>query len=415
MALRPYQTAALVDDAACRVMGANVVCLVGPTGSGKTMTAREWSRLPERGYAGAFIAHRTELLKQAFESGVRGCRYAMVQSARETIDAIARADFVILDECHHLYGTPRWSEAIAGCRGKPTLALTATPERGDGAPLGNLADAIVVAAQPRQLIADGFLVPCDVIAPAAPTRAMSEDPVKAWQKHAPGQKAIVFCRDVKHAQQVADDFRNAGVPAGCVDGKMPEELRAARLAAHRSGELLVVTNVHILTEGYDDPSVSCEILCSGCSTAGAWLQRVGRIVRPYPGKLRATVIDLRGSVYLWGLPDQDRVYSLQGKAIATVGDESEAIRQCQVCQRVFLASEYKDATCPACGARTKGKPDPRVRREAMARVLATHSPEDKRRKFGELIATAKARGYSIKWATVQYKLRYGHWPGKEAR
>jgi superfamily II DNA or RNA helicase len=342
-------------------------------------------------------------------------RFSMVQAHTATIGLMIEASWVVLDECHHLYGTPLWSKTIAGARFKQTLALTATPERGDGAALGNLADAIVVAAQPRQLIADGFLVPCDVIAPAGFTRQMSEHPVTAWRKYADGKKAIVFCRDVKHAQQVADEFRDAGVPAGCVDGRMSEELRAERLAAHKRGELLVLTNVHVLTEGYDDPSVECCILCAGCSTAGAFIQRVGRIVRPYPGKTRATVIDLRGSVYLWGLPDEDRRYSLEGKAIVSGGDVTEAIRQCKVCQRVFRAVEFQDATCPACGARSKGKPDPRVRRETMQKVLATHTVEDKRRKFGELIAVARARGYSHKWSIVQFKLRYGHWPGKDMR
>ena len=383
--------------------------------------AVEWTA--QRMGRGVWIAPRRELLIQAEFAWTTGpveyverCTFAMVQSARETIAAIIAADWVVLDECHHLYGTAEWSKTIAGARFKETLALTATPERGDGAALGNLADALVVAAQPRQLIADGFLVPCDVIAPAGVTRQMSMNPVAAWQTFARGQKAIVFCRDVKQAQKVADDFRDAGIPAGCVDGKMPEELRAARLAAHRSGELLVLTNVHLLTEGYDDPSVSCAILCAGVSTAGAYIQRVGRIVRPYPGKTRATVIDLRGSVFLWGLPDQDRHYSLEGKkAISVGGDTSEAIRQCKVCQRVFLASEFADATCPSCGAKSRGKPDPKIRREAMQKVLATHTVEDKRRKFGELIAIGRAKNYSHKWAVMQFKIRYGHWPGKEMR
>jgi len=376
------------------------------------MIAREW--VMQQNGVGVWVAHRGELLDNAAAGfpylWPDRLKFQMIQ-ARE----LPVADWYVLDECHHLYGTPLWSKRVEACRGKPTLALTATPERGDGAALGNLADALVVAAQPRQLIADGFLVPCDVIAPAGVTRQMSEDPVNAYQKHAPGQKAICFCRDVKHAQKVADDFRDAGIPAGCVDGRMPEELRAARLAAHRSGELLVLTNVQILTEGYDDPSVSCCILCAGVSSAGAFIQRVGRIVRPYPGKTRATVIDLRGSVFLWGLPDEDRVYSLEGKAISTGGDVTEAIRQCKVCQRVFRAKEYVDATCPSCGARSKGKPDPRIRREVMQKVLATHTQDDKARKLKELERISFVRGYKYGWVMKRFHLMYGHYPRKEMR
>jgi superfamily II DNA or RNA helicase len=157
-------------------------------------------------------------------------------------------------------------------------------------------------------------------------------------------------------------------------------------------------------------------MARGFSSAGAWVQACGRVVRPFPGKTKAIIIDLRGSVYLWGLPDEDRSYSLEGKAMRIGADDDGAsIRQCRVCQRVFRASEFKDAACPACGAMTKGKPDPAVRRETMARVLATHTVEDKRRKFAELRAVAAAKGYSHKWSVIQFKLRYGHWPGKDMR
>lgn len=412
MTLRPYQTIALARVAEAEGKGCRVVALVGPTGMGKTKTAVEWAKGREG--CGCWVAHRGELLGQANNALIR----TTARTVCVTIQSgpLPVADWYVLDECHHYYGAPEWTKRCEMARRGPTLALTATPERADGTGLGNLADAIVVAAQPKELIRDGWLIPCEVIAGKQQTRTLTEHPVAAWQKYAEGRKAIVFCRDVKHAQAVADEFRNAGIPAGCIDGGIPDDLRAARLAAHAAGSLTVLTTVQVLTEGYDDPSVSCAIMARGFSSAGAWIQACGRVVRPFPGKMKALIIDLRGSVYLWGLPDEDRHYSLEGKAMRLgPGDEDEAIRQCRVCQRIFRASQYKDAACPACGAMTKGKPDPAVRREAMQRVLATHSPEDKKRKFAELRSIAAARGYSHKWSIVQFKLRYGHWPGKDMR
>jgi superfamily II DNA or RNA helicase len=268
----------------------------------------------------------------------------------------------------------------------------------------------VVAAQPRELIADGHLVPCEVIAPKEPTRSLSMHPVDAWRAYG-GGRAIVYCRDVKHAQKVAEEFTAAAIPSASVEGTLDDDERARRLAAHRAGALTVLTNVQILTEGYDDPHVSMAIMARSFSTAGSWIQAIGRIVRPSPGKTKATVVDLRGSVYKWGLPDEDRVYSLEGKAISSGTATEEGIRQCRSCQRIFRASEYKDATCPACGARCPGKPDPAVRRAAMAKVLSAHTGEDKRRKWGELIATQRARGYRPGWAAIRFKVMYGHYPG----
>ena len=413
--LRPYQTLALACVAEAEGKGCRVVALVGPTGMGKTKTAVEWGA-SQRGN-GVWIAHRGELLSAAekewrvprvhYDSG---CQFFSIQS----LTAIPISDWYVLDECHHYYGAPEWTARCQPARRGPTLALTATPERADGTGLGNLADAIVVAAQPRELIRDGWLVPSDVIAARAPTRTLTEHPVVAWQKHAEGRKAIVFCRDVKHARDTALEFVAAGIAAGCVDGGTLD--RGSVLALHAAGELTVLTTVQVLTEGYDDPTVGVAIMARGFSSAGAWIQACGRVVRPYPGKSRATIIDLRGSVYLWGLPDEDRSYSLEGRAMRIgTGDEGEAIRQCRVCQRVFRTVEYKDATCPACGAMTKGKPDPKVRREAISRVLSTFTVDAKRKKFAELRAMGKAKGYKHNWAVMRFKMMFGHWPGKDMR
>src|SRR5216684_5903140 len=116
--LRPYQTAALVDDAACRLRGARVVCCVAPTGAGKTMIAREW--VMQQNGVGVWVAHRGELLDNAAAGfpylWPDRLKFQMIQ-ARE----LPVADWYVLDECHHLYGTPLWSKRVEACRGKPTL------------------------------------------------------------------------------------------------------------------------------------------------------------------------------------------------------------------------------------------------------------------------------------------------------
>lgn len=409
MILRDYQQRALANVAAEEQRDARVVALVAPTGAGKTAMGVEWAA--RRAGRGVWIAHRRELMGQARVALTASDVIADVVSVQsiDTNLSLPPAPWYVFDELHHYFGPPRWSQAIASARQGPALGLTATPERADGVALGNLADAIVVAAQPKELVAAGHLVACEVIAGPEQTKTLTENPVQAWFKYGGKRRAIVFCRDVDHARKVAQDFVESGVAAACVDGR-DEEARVRAIEAHRAGKLQVLTSVQILTEGYDDPSIEVAIMARGFSSDGAWIQACGRVVRPFPGKKKATIIDLRGSVYLWGLPQDDRIYSLEGRAMRVKEGDGEAIRQCKVCQHIFRAVEYRDATCPGCGARAPGKPDPAVRRAQLAAVAATHTQETKRSVFRQLQQTARMKGFKPAWAAIQFKVRYGHWP-----
>ncbi len=385
-----------------------MVAGVAPAGSGKTTLAS--ASVADLPGSGCWVTHRGELLDQAKAAlGDRPCQYVMIQSVDPEI-GLPEADWYVIDEAHHMIESPIWSRAIDRARRGPTLALTATPERSSGAGLGNLCDYLVVAAQPDELIRDGYLVPCDVIAAKEKTRHLTEEPVAAYQKYAPGQQAIVFCSDVAHAYKVASEFNAAGIPSANVDGKISVRLRDERIAAFRTGEIRVVTNVQCLTEGFDHPPVSCAIMARGFSTMGAWIQAGSRIVRPYPGKTRATCIDLRGSVYDFGLFDQSREYSLEGRAMRPKQDSGEAVRQCTSCFRIFLSAAYSEATCPGCGKKSAGKQDPRIRREELARVSAGHTQGKRNEYLAQLRAEAKAKGYKSGWAAWKFKSRYGVWP-----
>lgn len=408
MSLRPYQEVALTKVFAAHGDGARCVALVGPTGMGKTRCGREYGI--RQGGHGVFVAHRAELLDQAAEdlSGL-DCEFISIQSV-DTSVGLPDADWYVIDEAAHYYGSPKWSQSVSVARKGPTLLLTATPERADGTGLGSFADALVVAAQPAELIRDGYLVPCDVIAGKEKTRHLTENPIDAWKRYALGSKCIVFCSDKSHASNVAAEFNTAGIPAANLDGSISETLRKARLSAHRSGELLVLTSIQVLTEGYNDPSVSSAIMARGFSSMGAWIQAIGRVVRPFPGKERAVCIDLRGSVYDWGLPDTDREYSLEGKAMRPKQDTGDAVRQCSGCFRIFLSAAYSEATCPGCGKKSAGKQDPRIRREELARVSAGHTQGKRNEYLAQLRAEAKAKGYKSGWAAWKFKSRYGVWP-----
>ena len=322
MNLRPYQERAIEALRASYRSGHRAPVLVLPTGGGKTVIAAAIvAGARQRGHRVLFLAHRAELLAQTART--LGGDVRVVQADRDTgpaaspvvvasvqtvaaprwAERLPPADLVIIDECHHA-AAPTWAALAARYADARLLGLTATPQRGDGAPLGDVFDDLVVGASIRELTEAGHLVPCRVYVPAGGDvsgRRLACSPLEAYRRHAGGQRAVVFCSTVEHASEVAERFRTDGVPAGTVTGSTPDDVRARTLAEFRAGELRVLTNVHVLTEGWDDPGCAVAILARSCDAASTYLQAVGRVLRPAPGKDHAVLVDLAGVVEKHGL------------------------------------------------------------------------------------------------------------------
>lgn len=370
MTPRPYQIGAIGSSRACYAQGAKAVLVVSPTGSGKTcmmaliaqghLARRESNRI-------VWLAHRGELLDQAaatlrglgLEVGLRGVgRTARVQvESIQTILARGTApegSLLIADEAHHFAESNRCGDII---KLYPLiLGATATPERGDCKPLKPPFDAIVVAAQISELVAAGHLVPLRIKCPphVLGSKKIAQRPIDAYLEHARGMRAICFAPNLKAAEAYMLDFRGLGVRCLTVSGKTPKEEREAMLAAHKRGDLDVLVNCGVLTEGYDDPEVSCIIVARGCGSQGLWLQMTGRGLRPAPGKTHCLLIDLRGLTHELGRPDADRDFALEGDAI-TVHDRLPAHgeRLCRSC-KAPLGDLVK---CPECGHETSFVPE----------------------------------------------------------
>jgi DNA repair protein RadD len=365
MKLRPYQDRAITDLRAQYAAGRRAPCLVLPTGGGKTLIASEIIRSATgRGKRVLFLAHRKELIEQTVSKlerfGVTDVR--MIQAARDVgspvapvtvasvqtltkwSDRMPRADLVVFDEAHHVVAKS-WASIADRYAGAHLLGMTATPERSDGKPLGDIFDALVVGATVRELTDLGHLVSCRVFAPPLEleTAQLALSPLEAYRKHGGDGRAVIFCVTVDHARAVADEMNAGGVPCEVVSGNGGD--RAAALQRFRVGTTKAIANVHVLTEGWDDPGAAVCILARKPEHAGTMLQMVGRVLRPDAGKTHATLIDLCGSVLEHGTPDMPRDYSLTGRAISKV--DRQAIRQCSHCAAVFAAGPLQ---CPICGA-----------------------------------------------------------------
>lgn len=274
--LRPYQEKAIADVRATFARGKRSPCLVMPTGSGKTVVAASIIQSTiARGKRVVFLAHRRELLHQTvsklMSAGVEDIRVIRGQDAIGRVDApvvvgsvqtltgarwegkLPPADLVIHDELHHVVAAS-FRRVVAAYPKAHLLGLTATPCRGDGRPLSDVCDSIVVGPSVRELIDMGCLVPCRVWSPSRRLEPgeIAQDPLQAYRDHGQGGRAVIFCRDRADAEREGARF---GWPV--VHGATPN--RTEILSAFARGEYPGIASVEILTEDgtiRDAPSAS---------------------------------------------------------------------------------------------------------------------------------------------------------------
>lgn len=388
MQLRDYQESAVQAVRDSFRSGHKNTLLVSPTGSGKTVIfsyiaagmARNNKRI-------LIVAHRRELLKQisaalkkvgvahaVMTGGYRGVPTANVVVASvftlvKRIKGMQPFDLIIGDEAHHFTPDSSWGKVVIGFPRARVLGVTATPERLDGKGLGQMFDDMVMGPTVAELTAQGFLSHAIVYAPSAPdlngvgTRmgdyvqkqleeamvktVITGSAVKHYGKYAPGKKAIAFCVSVRHAKDVAAEFREAGYTASHIDGGMNEEERDGVLKAFEEGRVQVLTSCDLVSEGFDLPAVEVAILLRPTKSLGLYLQQCGRAIRPHPDKERTIILDHAGNTARHGFIDDDREWTLadgfvQGRG---KGDKAETVRTCTAC----FAMHKPSPSCPVCG------------------------------------------------------------------
>lgn len=418
--LRPYQTAFVARLRSVVQQGARRVCCVAPAGSGKTtcfsaIMAGHLQRAPH--HQGLVIVHRRELKDQATRA-LMAAGVSMQRCAVETVQSMLAADrfpsatMVIWDECHHA-PADTWSKAAEVYRDAILLGFTATPERGDGRGLGGSTfERMVVAVQPSELIASGYLVPCEVIAPSSRLKGgqIAQSPVTAYEAHAPGEVAIVFSPTVAIAEDHCRGFTDRGHAAEALHGAMGATERDAIIGRFRSGQTRVLVNCAILTEGFDHPPTSCIILARGASTAGAFIQTTARASRPYPGKTRALLLDLVGASHVHGAPDEDRVFSLDGKGIRR-SEQDVDVAFCAVCGAVKTA-----ALCTECGHQAEPVTQ-EVTGERLVKFAKKRAEDDEQRArtLARWLLEARSKGWKPGSALFKYAAVYGAMPPANVR
>lgn len=237
------------------------------------------------------------------------------------------------------------------CPGPPgplLLGVTATADRGDGRGLDGVFDEVVFSYDIMWGIAAGYL--CDLRGVAIEVDGLDLTGLKvskgdydqgqagrlltssgaasvvadAWTTHAADRRTLVFTPTVAFAEEVAAEFVGRGVPAGVVTGAMDIDTRRATLAAFSRGDLQVLANCAVLTEGYDEPRVDCVVVARPTKSRGLYVQMVGRGTRIHPDKADCLILDVVGATATNDLVTVPSLFGLDREPRARTGEAGVA-------------------------------------------------------------------------------------------
>lgn len=396
--LREYQRDLLTGVQASLAPERARVMMQLPTGGGKTVIAgallAEWL---EGGRKAVWLTHRKELVVQTRDLLVNANVLASVDNrwnpgedapARQNCVAILMAqtvsrrtarnrvwrkygseDLMIIDEAHHA-AADGWTRAMQQWPGR-ILGMTATPWRLSqkegfdhlfdvlicGPPVvdlqsGNhLCGALVLQPSSNWIIRggavgmDGDFTDSGIVA-ANQDHIMTAGALRFWQEHAQDRQTIVYAVSVDHARNLAAVFTSADVPAAVMLGETRDEERSRLVTSFRRGNLRVLVNVAVATEGFDLPDASCVVITRPTKSLTLYLQMVGRGLRPKENGDNCLVLDLAANSEIHGLPEDDREWSLEPRAAQE--DVGDAVTVwCDRCKSVSPAASH---TCQNCGA-----------------------------------------------------------------
>lgn len=433
--LRDYQVKQNNEIVNSLRSGNRFVLSVMPTGAGKTVSMSDIFKR-HQGYSYS-IAHRQELVSQISLAIARCgvphnivappaiIRFISLLHIRETkqnfydqnarmsvagVDTLLRrqisnasqVSLVQIDEAHHVLLANKWGRAITMFPNASCIGWTATPCRSDKRVLtygyDGIFQDIIIGPTMRDLIDRGFLCDYKIIGPPNPLdlsqvkisqatgdfnsiqlrdevhrSQITGDVISHYLKFAAGKRGVVFAVDVELAQEYADAFTQAGIPAGVVSAKTPDEKRVDLIDQLRRGDLKVLANVDIFGEGFDLPAIEVVSMARPTQSYGLYVQQFGRALRPMVGKQCGIIIDHVGNTARHGgPPDQRDDWFLETPERRQTIKREIPVRQC-VNPECFMVFESWSNRCPHCG--DVPAPAERDRPEHVEGDLLEYSPE----------------------------------------
>lgn len=355
--LRDYQTQCIDGVFEAWGQGVRRPAVVLPTGAGKTVVfaelVRQFREKPVQygeeyvpGLRVIVLVHRDELADQAISklravlpadvtvgkvkaqdrqtaADVMVCsvqtisRAKPLQELRDWAADVGQIGLIITDECHHA-AAASYRKVYDAFPDALHLGVTATLARGDGKKLADVWEEVVYTKSVLWMISKGYL--SDVRAERVETAfdmsavkvsrgdwqagdlgraledAHAEETIsRAYTEHAKDRPGVVFTPTVATAEKAADALNAAGIVTAVITGETPREERRDVFERYRRGDVQVLSNCMVLTEGFDAPWASCAVIARPTQSNPLYVQMVGRVLRPWPGKTDALVLDVVGA------------------------------------------------------------------------------------------------------------------------
>ena len=355
-----------------------------PTGTGKTylLTAVIDSFVSNNPMEKVWIvAHRRELVSQIDETVRKFHSYyaSNTSSLLSSVKAMSiqwlmrhydeieeEPGMIVIDEAHHALAKT-YKEMWERFPKAKFLGLTATPCRLNGKGFTDLFDVLVQSWSVPEFICKGRLATYDFV--SIKSDGMTQRLIDSLQKRgADGdyqnkemdmllnkkpsierlyqsleefgkdRKGIVYAINISHAQKITKLYQEHGVKAIAIDSKTPTAERLQDIEAFKKGDIQVLVNVDIFSEGFDCPDVEFVQLARPTLSLAKYLQMVGRGLRVAKGKKNCIIIDNVGLYRVFGLPSQVWNWNAMFEGKLKVGKRKETPKD----REFFLKNEKQD-------------------------------------------------------------------------
>ena len=358
-----------------------------PTGTGKTylLTAVIDSFVSNNPMEKVWIvAHRRELVSQIDETVRKFHSYSAsnTSSLLSSVKAMSiqwlirhydeieeEPGMIVIDEAHHALAKT-YKEMWERFPKATFLGLTATPCRLNGKGFTDLFDVLVQSWSVPEFISKGRLATYDFV--SIKSDGVTQRLIDSLQKRGAdgdyqnkemdmllnkkpsierlyqsleefgkGRKGIVYAINISHAQKITKLYQEHGVKAIAIDSKTPATERQQDIEAFKKGDIQVLVNVDIFSEGFDCPDVEFVQLARPTLSLAKYLQMVGRGLRVAKGKKNCVIIDNVGLYRVFGLPSQVWNWNAMFEGKLEVGKKKETPKE-----REFFLMNEKQETVP---------------------------------------------------------------------